>query len=227
MVDDERNTFYHHHGCVEAQSLRLVNAYLADKGVDGHQQVLLTVVGTLRVIYAVDDDEAEVARYSVFAKRRIGTSQIYLPASHQVFYHLSQIEAHPRLNAETYAHGYTVEGVGNQGLATVLQRVRSISKFQIDKPVMVSTFGLLVDDGIEQLVIHRTFLVGMVHINQIGSVLGDALVGLDIGDNLIILIQRFGTDVMMADLDGVDPYIHHQEQDSANKHRAPSSCEEF
>ena len=41
MVDDERNTFYHHHGCVEAQSLRLVNAYLADKGIDGHQQVLL------------------------------------------------------------------------------------------------------------------------------------------------------------------------------------------
>ena len=56
MVDDERNTFYHHHGCVEAQSLRLVNAYLADKGVDGHQQVLLTVVGTLRVIHAVDDE---------------------------------------------------------------------------------------------------------------------------------------------------------------------------
>jgi hypothetical protein len=113
MVDDERNTFYHHHGCVEAQSLRLVNAYLADKGIDGHQQVLLTIVGTLRVIYAVDDDEAEIARNSVFAERRIGTSQIYLPACHQVFYHLSQIEAHPRLNAETYAHGYTVEGVGN------------------------------------------------------------------------------------------------------------------
>lgn len=56
MVDDERNTFYHHHGCVEAQSLRLVNAYLADKGIDGHQQVLLTVVGTLRVIHAVDDE---------------------------------------------------------------------------------------------------------------------------------------------------------------------------
>ena len=92
---------------------------------------------------------------------------------------------------------------------------------------MVSTFGLLVDDGIEQLVIHRTFLVGMVHINQIGCVLGDALVGLDIGDNLIILIQRFGTDVMMADLDGADPYIHHQEQDSAYEHRTPSSCEEF
>ena len=227
MVDDERNTFYHHHGCVEAQSLRLVNAYLADKGIDGHQQVLLTVVGTLRVIYAVDDDEAEIARNSVFAERRIGASQIHLPAGHQVFYHLSQIETHPKLNAETYAHGYTVEGVGNQSLATVLQCVRSISKFQIDKPVMVSTLGLLVDDGIEQLVIHRTFLLGMVHINQIGSVLGDALVGLDIGDNLIILIQRFGTDVMMADLDGADPYIHHQEQDSANKHRTPSSCEEF
>ena len=37
MGDDERNTFYHYHGCVEAQSLRLVNAYLADKGIDGHQ----------------------------------------------------------------------------------------------------------------------------------------------------------------------------------------------
>ena len=44
---------------------------------------------------------------------------------------MSQIEAHPGLNAETYAHGYTVEGVWNQGLATVLQRVRSICKFQI------------------------------------------------------------------------------------------------
>lgn len=65
LVDDERNTFHHHHGCVETQSLRLVNAYLADKGIDGHQQVLLTVVGTLRVIYAVDDDEAEIARNSV------------------------------------------------------------------------------------------------------------------------------------------------------------------
>ena len=82
MVDDERNTFYHHHGCVEAQSLRLVNAYLADKGIDGHQQVLLTVVGTLRVIYAVDDDEAEIAWNSVFAERRIGASQIHLPAGH-------------------------------------------------------------------------------------------------------------------------------------------------
>ena len=68
LVDDERNTFHHHHGCVEAQSLWLVNAYLADKSIDGHQQDLLTVVGTLRVIYAVDDDEAEIARNAVFAK---------------------------------------------------------------------------------------------------------------------------------------------------------------
>ena len=34
----------------------------------------------------------------------------------------------------------------------------------------------------------------MVHINQVGSVLRDALVGLDVGDNLIIIIQRFGTE---------------------------------
>ena len=172
LADNERHSFHHHHGCVEAQSLWLVNAYLADKGIETHQQVLLTVVGTLGVIYAVDDDEAEIARNAILAKRRIGASQIHLPAGHKVFYHLSQIEAHPGLNAETYAHGYTVEGVGNQGLATVLQRVRSICKFQIDKPVMVSTLGLLVDDGIEQLVVHRTFLVGMVHINQVDAYLG-------------------------------------------------------
>ena len=124
-------------------------------------------------------------------------------------------------------HGYAVEGVGNQGLAVVLQRVRCVNKLHVDKPVMVSTFRLLVDDGVEQLVIYGTFLVGVVHINQVGSVLRDALVGLDVGDNLIIIIQRFGADIMAAYLDGVDPYIHHQEQDSANKHRTPSSCEEF
>ena len=31
MVDDERHSFYHYHGSVEAQCLRLVNTYLADK----------------------------------------------------------------------------------------------------------------------------------------------------------------------------------------------------
>ena len=56
LVDDERHSFYHYHRSIESQCLRLVNAYLADKGIDGHQQVLLTVVGTLRVIYAVDDE---------------------------------------------------------------------------------------------------------------------------------------------------------------------------
>ena len=50
------------------------NAYLADKSVESHQQVLLAVVGTLRIIYAMNDDESEIARYSVFAKRRIGAS---------------------------------------------------------------------------------------------------------------------------------------------------------
>ncbi len=35
---------------------------------------------------------------------------------------------------------------------------------------------------------HGVFLAGMVYINQVGSVFGDALIGLDIGDNLIIII---------------------------------------
>ena len=77
LVDDERYTFHHHHGCVETQSLWLVNTYLADKGIETHQQVLLTVVGTLGVIYAVDDDEAEIARNAIFAERRIGASQMF------------------------------------------------------------------------------------------------------------------------------------------------------
>ena len=92
---------------------------------------------------------------------------------------------------------------------------------------MVSTFRLLVDDRIEQFVIHRAFLVGMVHINQIGCILRDALIGLDVGDNLIIVVQRFGTDVMNANLDSANPYIHHQEQNTANKHRTPSTCEKL
>ena len=36
LVDDERNTFHHHHGSVETQCLRLVNTYLADEGIDTH-----------------------------------------------------------------------------------------------------------------------------------------------------------------------------------------------
>jgi hypothetical protein len=59
---------------------------------------------------------------------------------------------------------------------------------------MVCTFRLLVDDGVEQLVVYGAFLAGVVYINQIGSVLGNALIGLDVGDNLIIIIQRLGAD---------------------------------
>ena len=92
---------------------------------------------------------------------------------------------------------------------------------------MIGSFRLLVDDGIEQFVIYSTFLAGMIYIYKVGRVLGNAFVGLDIGDNLIIDIQRFGTDIMSAYLHGSHPYIHHQEQDSANEHRTPSSCEEF
>ena len=33
-----------YHGSVEAQCLRLVNTYLADKSVDTHQQVLLAII---------------------------------------------------------------------------------------------------------------------------------------------------------------------------------------
>lgn len=74
LVDDEWDTFHHNHRSVEAQCLRLVDADLADKSVESHQQVLLTVGGTLRIIYAMNDDESEIARDSVFAKRRIGAS---------------------------------------------------------------------------------------------------------------------------------------------------------
>ena len=105
--------------------------------------------------YAVDY-EAEIARNSVFAQRRIGALQIYLSVCYQIFHYLSQIETHPRLYAETNVHGYAVEGVGNQGLAVVLQRIRCVNKLHVDKPVMVCTFRLLVDDGVEQLVIYGT-----------------------------------------------------------------------
>ena len=74
LVDYERHTFYHHHRSVETQCLWLVDTYLADKSVESHQQVLLAVAGTLRIIYAMNDDESEIARDSVFAKRRIGAS---------------------------------------------------------------------------------------------------------------------------------------------------------
>ena len=124
-------------------------------------------------------------------------------------------------------HGYAVEGIGNQGIASVLQRVRSVYILHIDKPVVVSTFRLLVDDGVEQLVVYGAFLVGMVYIDKVGGVLRDALVCLDVGDNLIIVIQRFCADIMAAYLHGSNPNIHHQKQDSANKHRTPSSCEKL
>lgn len=92
---------------------------------------------------------------------------------------------------------------------------------------MIGTFRLLVDDGIEQFVVYGAFLVGMVYIDKIGGVLGDAFVGFDVGDNLIIVIQRFGADIMASYLHGPNPYIHHQEQDSANEHRTPSSSEKL
>ena len=38
----------------------------------------------------------------------------------------------------------------------------------------------------------------MVYIDKVGGVLGNALVGLDVGDNLIIVVQRFGADIMAA-----------------------------
>ena len=175
----------------------------------------------------MNDDESEIAGNTVLAERRICASQINLPVSHKVFHHLTQIEAHSRFYAEANVHRYAVEGVGNQCLATVLQRVRSVYKLHVDKPVMVSTFRLLVYDGIEQLVIYCTFLVSMVYINKVGSILGDALVSLNVRDNLIIVVQRFGADVMAAYLYGPNPHIHNEKQYPANEHRTPSSGEEF
>lgn len=67
----------------------------------------------------------------------------------------------------------------------------------------------------------------MVYIDKVGGVLRDAHVCLDVGYNLIVVIQRFCSDIMVAYLHGSNPYIHHQKQDSANKHRTPSSREEF
>ena len=54
---------------------------------------------------------------------------------------------------------------------------------------------------------HGAFLAGMVYINQVGSVFGDALIGLDIGDNLIIIIQRFGANIMATYLHCSHTYI--------------------
>ena len=65
----------------------------------------------------------------------------------------------------------------------------------------------------------------MVYIDKVGGVLGNALVGLDVGDNLIIVVQRFGADIMAAYLHGSHPYIHHQEQDAAYEHRTPDTLE--
>ena len=67
----------------------------------------------------------------------------------------------------------------------------------------------------------------MVYIDKIGSVLGDVFVGFDVGDNLIIVVQWFGANVLATYLHGTYPYIHHQEQDSANEHCAPASCEKL
>jgi hypothetical protein len=74
---------------------------------------------------------------------------------------------------------------------------------------MIGTLGLLVDYGIEQFVVYGAFLVSMVYIDKVGRVLRYALVGLDVGDNLIIVIQRFGADIMASYLHGPNPYIHH------------------
>lgn len=139
----------------------------------------------------MDDDESEIARNTVFAERRIGAGQINFSVSHKVFHHLPQVETHPGLYAETNAHRNAVEGVGYQGIKSVLQRVWRIGKLHVDKPVVVSTFRLLVDDGVEQFVVYGAFLVGMVYIDKVGGVLGDTLVCLDVGYNLIVVIQSF------------------------------------
>lgn len=94
---------------------------------------------------------------------------------------------------------------------------------------MIGTFRLLVGDRVEQSSLSSTApsLLAWFYIDKVGGVLGDALVCLDVGDNLIIVIQWFGADVVVAYLYGTNPHVHHQEQNTANKHRTPSSCKEL
>ena len=64
----QRNTLYNHNRCVKSECVRLVNAYFPDNGVETHQQVLTAVVRVFRIIYTVNYDKAEVARYAVLAQ---------------------------------------------------------------------------------------------------------------------------------------------------------------
>ena len=94
---------------------------------------------------------------------------------------------------------------------------------------MIGTFRLLVGDRVEQSSLSSTApsLLAWFYIDKVGGVLGDALVCLDVGDNLIIVIKRFGADIMAAYLHGTNQHIHHQKHDSANEHCTPSSCEKL
>ena len=171
----------------------------------------------------MDDDEAEVARHTIAPQGGVAAGQIHPALCHQVLDDLAQIETHTRLYAETDTHRHAIERVLHQRAATILQRIGRIHILQVDEPIVVGTLRLLVDDGVDQFVVHGTLLSRMIDIDQVGGILGYAIVGLDVGDDLIVVAQRLAGDMLTANTFGTHPHQHHAEKNARDEQRTPSS----
>ena len=102
----------------------------------------------------MNHDEAEISGDAVLAQGRIGACQVYFAGLYKVFHNLPQIQAYPWFDSETYAQIHAKKRSGYQCLETVLQGVGSVYVAEIENPVMVGPFRLLVYDGVYQFVVN-------------------------------------------------------------------------
>ena len=69
---------------------------------------------------------------------------------------------------------------------------------------------MLVDDGVEHLLLHIVFTTEPAHIHDVGGKLGNRAIGLDIRQHIIVLSDVATFHKGVSNLVGVEPHVHHQ-----------------
>ena len=83
------------------------------------------------------------------------------------------------------------------------------------------------NDGVDNLTLYQSGVVGLADIHQIGGKLGDTWVILDIRYGIKILVYAIKFQMLTSNLRCIVPNIHHNENSTCQKDGEPSAMSEL
>ena len=208
---------------IQSVSLDVVDAQSPDQVVHSHGKPLQRWQFVVVDQYPVEVNKQEVGRDGMSLQRFVMADHADLVGLLQIFKHLLEIDIDASLHLESQVEFNLDDDTGYDMVHGVLKGIGCIEAIDVQEPIGIGPFRMLVEDGVHDLGLDLINFVGLRDIDQVCRDFRHVIVHAQFVNHFRLLFQTGEGDELVLDLAAEIPTVHHNSKKGGQHDRQPAT----